>query len=138
MSVEEIFEQYLGSKIYRDREKLLPDYVPGELPHRDEQIKQLAVTLAPALNGSRPSNVFIYGLTGTGKTAVTKYVLRKLTEKGNGKIEYVYINCRQNNTSYRVLAELGKFLGIKIPFTCLLYTSPSPRDRQKSRMPSSA
>ena len=25
-----------------------------------------------------------------------------------------------------------------IPFTCLLYTSPSPRDRQKSRMPSSA
>ena len=25
-----------------------------------------------------------------------------------------------------------------IPKTCLLYTSPSPRDRQKSRMPSSA
>ena len=25
-----------------------------------------------------------------------------------------------------------------IPITCLLYTSPSPRDRQKSRMPSSA
>ena len=24
------------------------------------------------------------------------------------------------------------------PQTCLLYTSPSPRDRQKSRMPSSA
>ena len=26
----------------------------------------------------------------------------------------------------------------KPPNTCLLYTSPSPRDRQKSRMPSSA
>ena len=26
----------------------------------------------------------------------------------------------------------------KLPYTCLLYTSPSPRDRQKSRMPSSA
>ena len=25
-----------------------------------------------------------------------------------------------------------------IPITCLLYTSPSPRDRLKSRMPSSA
>ena len=25
-----------------------------------------------------------------------------------------------------------------IPLACLLYTSPSPRDRQKSRMPSSA
>ena len=34
------------------------------------------------------------------------------------------------------------FLGIddelKNDSTCLLYTSPSPRDRQKSRMPSSA
>ena len=25
-----------------------------------------------------------------------------------------------------------------VAYTCLLYTSPSPRDRQKSRMPSSA
>ena len=34
----------------------------------------------------------------------------------------------------------GLFLGIvmAVPFVCLLYTSPSPRDRQKSRMPSSA
>ena len=30
-------------------------------------------------------------------------------------------------------------VGISVWFnTCLLYTSPSPRDRQKSRMPSSA
>ena len=32
----------------------------------------------------------------------------------------------------------GKSTLIKILATCLLYTSPSPRDRQKSRMPSSA
>ena len=29
-------------------------------------------------------------------------------------------------------------LQLTAPLTCLLYTSPSPRDRQKSRMPSSA
>ena len=29
-------------------------------------------------------------------------------------------------------------LGISLNTSCLLYTSPSPRDRQKSRMPSSA
>ena len=27
---------------------------------------------------------------------------------------------------------------VTLTYTCLLYTSPSPRDRQKSRMPSSA
>ena len=29
-------------------------------------------------------------------------------------------------------------IGDKVLYSCLLYTSPSPRDRQKSRMPSSA
>ena len=35
---------------------------------------------------------------------------------------------------------LGNSLGghIALLYVCLLYTSPSPRDRQKSRMPSSA
>ena len=44
-------------------------------------------------------------------------------------------NFAQNNSQFgrkRALV-LSKY-GI----TCLLYTSPSPRDRQKSRMPSSA
>ena len=34
--------------------------------------------------------------------------------------------------------ELEKQRGISITSTCLLYTSPSPRDDQTSRMPSSA
>ena len=34
------------------------------------------------------------------------------------------------------IAEAAKKLDL--PMNCLLYTSPSPRDRQKSRMPSSA
>ena len=33
---------------------------------------------------------------------------------------------------------LGGFLCAGLLWSCLLYTSPSPRDRQKSRMPSSA
>ena len=36
-----------------------------------------------------------------------------------------------------VLLFLVAITGISV-WTCLLYTSPSPRDRQKSRMPSSA
>ena len=33
---------------------------------------------------------------------------------------------------------IGVLHGVEPSFVCLLYTSPSPRDRQKSRMPSSA
>jgi len=117
--IERIFERFLSSKIFKNRDKLLPDYVPEDLPHRDEQIKRLATILAPALAGSKPSNVFIYGLTGTGKTAVTKYVLKRLKERGGEILTYIYINCRQNNTNYRVLAEIAGGIGIRVPFTGL-------------------
>ena len=35
-------------------------------------------------------------------------------------------------------ADIGQGEEVEPARTCLLYTSPSPRDRQKSRMPSSA
>ncbi|CZS11792.1 hypothetical protein CDFC105_93906 [Clostridioides difficile] len=48
----------------------------------------------------------------------------------------------QGETSIKwILNEAGIFAvgtGIGVLINCLLYTSPSPRDRQKSRMPSSA
>ena len=53
---------------------------------------------------------------------------------------------REVSVNIKRLMDLGTNRGIrhrrKLPTrgqrTCLLYTSPSPRDRQKSRMPSSA
>ena len=37
-----------------------------------------------------------------------------------------------------ILMGIAIFMMLYEAFFCLLYTSPSPRDRQKSRMPSSA
>ena len=41
-------------------------------------------------------------------------------------------------TALAALAGLTSRIRLGLLVTCLLYTSPSPRDRQKSRMPSSA
>ena len=44
-----------------------------------------------------------------------------------------------NGTTYAPVRAICEAAGLKVDFdSCLLYTSPSPRDRQKSRMPSSA
>ena len=40
--------------------------------------------------------------------------------------------------SIRWFPATGLIVGALVSGACLLYTSPSPRDRQKSRMPSSA
>ena len=64
-------------------------------------------------------------------------LLNKTIHDGRSSVE-VYGN------SYSIgeegaLLENGETMGTKWePKVCLLYTSPSPRDRQKSRMPSSA
>ena len=44
----------------------------------------------------------------------------------------------ENKVSALQLIEIVEECVFTNPNTCLLYTSPSPRDRQKSRMPSSA
>ena len=43
-----------------------------------------------------------------------------------------------NDSVIRNIEALPEGLYGSIVYICLLYTSPSPRDRQKSRMPSSA
>ncbi|RLE66660.1 MAG: cell division control protein Cdc6 [Thermoprotei archaeon] len=119
VDLSSLFDKFKVSKIFKRRELLLPDYVPSYLPHRDQQIYRLGLVLAPILSGSRPSNVFIYGLTGTGKTAVTKYVLRELKKKAGNRVTYAYVNCRHTDTSYRVIAELAQAVGQRVPFTGL-------------------
>ncbi|MCE4624835.1 MAG: orc1/cdc6 family replication initiation protein [Desulfurococcales archaeon] len=121
-SLDEIFESAVRSRIFRDREKLLPDYIPERLIHREREITRLAHTLAVALRGERPNNIFIYGLTGTGKTAATKLVLRKLAEKAAGrnvKLYIAYVNVRQRDTPYRVMSDIAEALGVRVPFTGL-------------------
>lgn len=118
--LDSIFNQTLKSRIFINRDVLSHDYIPDFLPHRDEQMAKLGSVLAPALKGSKPSNVFIYGLTGTGKTAVTRYVLKKLYAKAlelGVDILPCYVNTRQDDTTYRVILKLSECVGLRLPFT---------------------
>ena len=66
-------------------------------------------------------------------------------DEGLGTVAKVAIKSAVKFAKKGGLKKIGKKLFKKAPkrsidpyFACLLYTSPSPRDRQKSRMPSSA
>ncbi len=98
-------------RIFKNREALSSTYIPKHFPHREEEIGNIANILKPALNGSRPSNILIYGQTGTGKTAVAKFICDQITAKANDedkKIHTAYINCKQTNTTYSILSNIGK------------------------------
>ena len=123
--IDEIFRRAKeGVPLFLNREALGPDYMPGHLPFRDVQTKAVAQILAPILRGSKPSNLLLYGKTGTGKTAVTNYVLSKLkAEANNPSLVLAYVNTRLADGEYRTLADFAKFLDLKrekqIPLTGL-------------------
>jgi cell division control protein 6 len=110
-----LFDDLLaGEPIFENKEVLRPSYTPHELPHRNEQINQMATILVSALRGDTPSNILIYGKTGTGKTASAKFVSQELestSQKYDVPCEVEYINCEVTDTQYRVLAQLAnKFI----------------------------
>src|SRR5271157_4310030 len=121
--LDAVFERFVtNTKIFKDREVLRHDYLPDKLPHREDQIRRLGETVAPVLKGARSSNLFIYGKTGTGKTAVTRYVLSHLefrAKEFNAPVKFCYVNCRMAGSEYRVFASLCQSLGVSIPFTGL-------------------
>ena len=110
-----LFDDLLeGDPIFENKEVLRPSYTPHKLPHREEQINNMATILVTALRGDTPSNILIYGKTGTGKTASAKFVSEELettSQKYEVPCEVEYINCEVTDTQYRVLAQLAnKFI----------------------------
>jgi len=123
MMLDDVFERFLkDTHVFRDREVLRHDYIPENLPHREEHIHCVGEIVAPVLKGARCSNIFVYGKTGTGKTAVIKYVLNKLADKARefgAPVKVCYVNCRLAGTEYRVYSSLCDAVGVKVPFTGL-------------------
>jgi cell division control protein 6 len=121
--LDNVFDKFVNSvKIFMNRDVLRHDYLPNKLPHRDEQIVRLGETVAPVLKGARCSNIFIYGKTGTGKTAVTRHVLNYLELKAKefvAPVRFCYVNCRMIGSEYRAFASLCQSIGISVPFTGL-------------------
>ncbi len=123
--LDKIFETFDSNRIFNDKSVLQSNHRPGEIPHRTEQIKQIASILAPVLKGDRTSNVFLYGKTGTGKTLSVLYVkdeLLRRMKRDDFKLRIEYLNCKLKkvaDTEYRILAELIKKLGEKVPSTGL-------------------
>ncbi len=125
-NLKSMFSDYIDKKsCFKNKDALTTNWKPDNILHRDQQINNLASILAPSLRGDDPSNVFIYGSVGTGKTLVTKHVtgeLNDVAEDEDVDLNIVYINCKMKkvaDTEYRLLAKLAGQLGDDVPSTGL-------------------
>jgi len=125
-SLTVFFEEFLHKEsLFVDKRVLSSSYVPETIHHRDVEVKKVASILAPALKQEKPSNLFIYGGTGTGKTLIVKHVVKNMEEVSINKnipFKVLYTNCKLKkvaDTEYRLIAQLAGFFGKSIPPTGL-------------------
>jgi len=123
---ESIFTKHIEkrSKIVKNKDMLLASYLPDELPHRSSEIDSIATIIASAFKGNKPSNIMIFGTTGTGKTAVMNFIGNELKKEdpAGTLCSYIHLNCQIIDTPYGILYEIGKQTktvedNVRMPFT---------------------
>jgi len=126
VEIKNFFENYLKKEsIFIDKKTLMPSYIPDEILYRGEQLQEVANILAPILRMEKPSNLFIYGKTGTGKTISIKHVVYSMSNvaaQNSLPLKCIYLNCKLKriaDTEYRLIAQLIKEFGQEIPSTGL-------------------
>lgn len=120
------FESFLTkNSLFINKKALQTSYTPETIPHRENFIDTLAGILAPALRVEKPSNIFVYGKTGTGKTLSLKTTTNKIKEvatRNEIPLETLYVNCKLKgvaDTEYRLIAHFARAFGRAIPATGL-------------------
>ncbi len=115
----DVFDNILRSNetIFLNDVALSYDFVPREVPYRENEHHYIATCIKPLFYNRNGKNLFIYGSPGIGKTLAVKSVLRELEEQTDDILKF-YINCWKHNTTYKVIIEICnlinyRFLGEK-------------------------
>lgn len=97
-----------GPSVFKDEGKLGFDYVPEELPHRDEAFSRLTLAMRSITAGT-PQTVLVRGAVGTGKTTLTKRFaadFRRACQDRNVMLHTVHVNCRRRSTTPAALLQV--------------------------------
>lgn len=100
--------------LFRDRDVFDNDYLPDQFEYRETQLRELAFSLSPGLQGSRPVNTVLRGLPGTGKTTSVHRIFAEV-EETTRKLVPVYINCQNELSRFTVFSRIHKKLFGTLP-----------------------
>ena len=124
IDIDELLEY--DDHIYDRRELVESDFIPDDdrIVGRDQELTNVVTELRGVTKGEKPSNILIYGLSGTGKSLVAKAVADRIEgacERANILCGYAYIDCAQHNSEAQAIAQIARSLndprrtGFEIP-----------------------
>ena len=85
------------------------DYIPPNIRARQSQMEEIRLCLLPMTKRRKPINVWLHGRPGTGKTTISRFVLKEMEEAG---ISGVYVNCWRCDSFFSVLEEVLRQLRV--------------------------
>lgn len=109
-----IFKRLDSSQtVFRNEAAFSPDFMPADILHREREIREIALNLAPLMGGRRAASIVLHGKPGTGKTTVAKHVVGQLKE-ATGRAQPVYINCAEQGYRYSILGAILSSVGYAV------------------------
>ncbi len=99
-----------GASLFKNEDALDYEFVPKEIPYRENQQHHIATCIKPLFDGRSGKHLLVFGPPGVGKTVALKHVFRELEEKTEEIVPF-YVNCWQKNTTFKIFVDLCHQLG---------------------------
>lgn len=99
--------------IFETKRPFKEDFMPDEIFEREDVIKEYTHSLQDIVDGFGPPNVFVYGDSGLGKTAVTNKLMEMLQQQTvdtDIELSVIKINCNTTDSTYGVVRKLASEL----------------------------
>ncbi|GAB3022376.1 Cdc6/Cdc18 family protein [Natronobiforma cellulositropha] len=100
------------NEIFRNKDLLQVSHLPegDRIIGREQELTNLASAIQPALTGSTPNNVLVYGKTGTGKSLCSKFITTQAISRAaenDVTIGVAYVDCLQESTETQAVQSLA-------------------------------
>lgn len=108
---------------------LQPEFVPGDVAHRDAAVSHLSDILTRAVEQQGTETGFVYGPTGSGKTCISRFVVDQL-HQNYIDVTSQYVNCWEDYTRFKALYRILE----GIDCTLNIHRQSTPRDELLQRL----
>ena len=103
----------MRNSIVEDARVLTADYLPNKMVHRDNEREAIASNLRPILEDQPPIDMIIHGPPGTGKSAMSQYVVDEL-EKHSPEVLSGFVDGfgqpSRFEVYYKLLRDMNEFV----------------------------
>jgi len=92
----------------------VPMHAPGEILHRERELKEIREAIKPLFEGRQHENLLVYGVPGTGKSLCVMRVLQEL-EAHSSRVKVIRVNCWQHSTRMAIYSLVAKAIDEMMP-----------------------